>query len=1557
MTIKPKMYLNASPQTAEEGSLVYAKNVKIDNDGSITSDFGYQAVSGIFSGCTVLGQIVGIDNKIYFLTKFSSSSYEIIEYNELTGAFSSISNCKWTPESDNSTFTGAVTTNVSGEKILTIAECPPENTTIKAPLKHINLSYPNVAHKSQYCQAPAIPLCNLVFNRTYSKTIPNGTYVFFIRYKIRDDVFTKWYLASRPCFAGKSENIDTLQGGIRRINIHRDSANSFVFAVKSVNKAAAHYYEGFQIGFILTHDEGTVARAWKYFDFSYNETGSSAAVNNTIYFDYDDITEVSIEELTEPTYEIYNVKNVTAFKNKLYISNYEESGLAPSVLTASGVTFSAGIIPSDPISSESNSITYVVGGTTFEFTKNAEDFYVTSNSSSAWKSVNFDEVSNPGIKVELSNIYKEGSRTDKDAFSCVICCNYNENPDVAIVYDLRNKLKTQGSGQLTPAIFGSDYTKPRTSVLGDNNTDTVWIEYNDGYFKSVSGIDTTHPFYDTNNREDIPVLDHPGMAYACIEHTTDDSKEDRRYQSYILGDTGSDYTVYLINARSDQEVGDLKLGTNVVVPSGTHGFIGRNRGINSVAKDLIVTDVKTKLEKISKHYIVAIEFYSGSSSYLLDVSSNNLSVNNLDTPYYVPRNYNDGVYSLLNDLNEGPVPSNTIEAIYAYLQTLITSKVVGLSYNGDLIFNINNKYIKVNTVKAKLRKYEFEVDTETISDSDEEWMVKLKANMNVTDYSVICDISLMNNLTYPGNQTSHPQKSTLMPLTSYDVYIHEVDNYGIIKDGIKIGTASAPTVTTFSYSGYNNLDLKIVINNDTNYFVGTNAFFSIINTGNIVARCFDYIRIGNDNYLSCLELDSLLYNESNDFGIVIVSGAGKTVISNNGAFYASGIITGQNDSLIPQAVEYLPSSTIKPSTAFGNCGLIHWTGNVNYNGAKFYFVLPRKINDSRERKLIKASHYFNISLAQNDDPDVYSLYPVSNASDVGVTKQLDDSFYGSYLCNVRKPSIELSSSVYVSGNDIYAIKRPGSAIKLEDFTSLIQTTYGPIRQVQSNFNLNYLSLTEEINDKLFKVGNSASGVKQVARVINSATLSYIYELRSMYKDFFNVSFRPVQRYYKTKFNNTIRVSNVLSDETYNNDIYRFRPVDYYNAPTDRGKIVKLFSIGNNIYVHTERSLYKFDGNQTITASKSDITLKESEPFETGIVQLFDSEYGYGGIKEKSASCVTFDAYFFYDQENNHIFGYRDNQPVLLDGSIKGFLDTIKNSVTSCNVVHDVNNNRVLFGFDIGYASVGGVQHRMTFAISYNYKSKTFVSLHSINLKYCFNSKNNVYYSHSSTLEKLFSVNNFNISSTIYGNATNNNSIILNNTTWLTSSDLNKFEIAVIMYPKQQLLEAISFVKYIGGIRQYLYNITAAGTGVSFVYSGVNFDFDGFGHSTINPVKNAYIITDRCKSNVISDDVNDELDGRSATATAVLNNVKGFKFERGTWNFNYFRDVLNDTDQYEYHDNNSHGSHEDSEGNVQSRTVRSDLNSLVYGRYFIVVLRFIETTPVKLEDIFVQTEQY
>ena len=47
MKVIPKLYFNGSPQTAENGSLAFARNMKIDNDGNIISDYGYENIEAL----------------------------------------------------------------------------------------------------------------------------------------------------------------------------------------------------------------------------------------------------------------------------------------------------------------------------------------------------------------------------------------------------------------------------------------------------------------------------------------------------------------------------------------------------------------------------------------------------------------------------------------------------------------------------------------------------------------------------------------------------------------------------------------------------------------------------------------------------------------------------------------------------------------------------------------------------------------------------------------------------------------------------------------------------------------------------------------------------------------------------------------------------------------------------------------------------------------------------------------------------------------------------------------------------------------------------------------------------------------------------------------------------------------------------------------------------------------------------------------------------------------------------------------------------------------------
>ena len=83
MKVIPKLNLNQNPQNCEEGSLVFAKNMKLDSDGSLTTDFGSEDLQNCTSDdVNFVGHVVGLDNKIYlFSHKYNDNIYE---YDEIT---------------------------------------------------------------------------------------------------------------------------------------------------------------------------------------------------------------------------------------------------------------------------------------------------------------------------------------------------------------------------------------------------------------------------------------------------------------------------------------------------------------------------------------------------------------------------------------------------------------------------------------------------------------------------------------------------------------------------------------------------------------------------------------------------------------------------------------------------------------------------------------------------------------------------------------------------------------------------------------------------------------------------------------------------------------------------------------------------------------------------------------------------------------------------------------------------------------------------------------------------------------------------------------------------------------------------------------------------------------------------------------------------------------------------------------------------------------------------------------------------------------------------------
>lgn len=347
--IVPKLNLNRTPNTVQNNSIVFAKNIRIDVDGSIHKDYSIESLQkkGVVFHDNLLTRIIsdftnentdvakyylGIleisntssysiikvipDNKSFYvllnISVYNDNKYIIVKFDEEDDLFYPC-DCNWSY--NGGVITGSVINNLLGETILIIAE-KKDNDNI--PLKCINLS--KSSHnddESIYTQTPKIPITNLIYTGDFKFSIPNGVYQFFIRYKIRDNFYTNWFPASKELFAGNKHTTNTILGTLSYHVDNINSDNSFIFAVQHLINNNIANFENFQIGFIVSNDGAIKGRVWKHFSFSTTQ----------INFDYkaSEAEEVEVTDFTTPIFNVYNVGNICSFKNKLYISNYKET--------------------------------------------------------------------------------------------------------------------------------------------------------------------------------------------------------------------------------------------------------------------------------------------------------------------------------------------------------------------------------------------------------------------------------------------------------------------------------------------------------------------------------------------------------------------------------------------------------------------------------------------------------------------------------------------------------------------------------------------------------------------------------------------------------------------------------------------------------------------------------------------------------------------------------------------------------------------------------------------------------------------------------------------------------------------------------------------------------------------------------------------------------------------------------------------------------------------------------------------------------------------------------
>lgn len=313
--IIPKLNLNRTPQIVDNYSLVAAKNIKLNKDNSFSRDVGIQTINSTegLVGC------ISYNTKLYLFY----DEDVIIEYDEVTNLERTI-DCAW--KYSGGIIDGKVIVNLRGETLLVINEYNEDDSNpLNVPVKIINLDKCSSSDdESIYTQTPKIQLFDLIHVRDYTEPIQAGVYTFFGRYEIKEGFYSNWFPVSRPLYAGQKKLVNTIQGSVEYVDENVNCGVSFVFdVVRPDNDIIINNYKYLQIGFILKTDSGEIARSWKKFPIDIK----------TIYFDNkkEYIQEIDINDFFKPIYNNYNVKNLTTFKHKTYISNYIETNTNPNL--------------------------------------------------------------------------------------------------------------------------------------------------------------------------------------------------------------------------------------------------------------------------------------------------------------------------------------------------------------------------------------------------------------------------------------------------------------------------------------------------------------------------------------------------------------------------------------------------------------------------------------------------------------------------------------------------------------------------------------------------------------------------------------------------------------------------------------------------------------------------------------------------------------------------------------------------------------------------------------------------------------------------------------------------------------------------------------------------------------------------------------------------------------------------------------------------------------------------------------------------------------------------
>ena len=345
MEIVPKLDLNRNPKEVKCGSLIAAKNVMTDDSGSyFTNEYGFGVsfeTNARDEGSDTFNHpseyIVGVIPCNKEIVIFTYSAYETKAriYRKPDNGKAYEVSTNW--EYHGGKITGTYTYNYKGELIIVVAESGAvdlNNNNIQVPLKTWNLDVGSTG--LEHGVEENIPSIIADYKIT-NGSLNCGVYTFFIRYQIDDYNYTKWFQITDDIIIINDEGKDApihnflnSKSALTHYNVDElgnpttefepflingnDKSNKGVYFTLYIDKN--YKFTKYQIGYIVKHNDAVDARIFN----TYSIDITTLIFNTNTY-----IEEESVDEMLREPVELFDVKNVINYNNRIYISNYKEN--------------------------------------------------------------------------------------------------------------------------------------------------------------------------------------------------------------------------------------------------------------------------------------------------------------------------------------------------------------------------------------------------------------------------------------------------------------------------------------------------------------------------------------------------------------------------------------------------------------------------------------------------------------------------------------------------------------------------------------------------------------------------------------------------------------------------------------------------------------------------------------------------------------------------------------------------------------------------------------------------------------------------------------------------------------------------------------------------------------------------------------------------------------------------------------------------------------------------------------------------------------------------------